>query len=108
MRRLEAEGLSQRCQRLPCREATREELELRHTAEHVEAMLGLGALGEAAAAQKGREYKDVFLCPESTTAALLSAGAVLEATERVCAGEAPSPGTSGRGGFALRSAAICT
>eukprot|EP00931_Biecheleriopsis_adriatica_P080322 TRINITY_DN53681_c0_g1_i1.p1 TRINITY_DN53681_c0_g1~~TRINITY_DN53681_c0_g1_i1.p1 ORF type:complete len:367 (+),score=85.90 TRINITY_DN53681_c0_g1_i1:332-1432(+) len=91
MERLESEGLAQRCQRMEAREATREELELKHTAEHVDAMLGLRSMAEQEEViDAAKSYEDVYFCPESTEAGLLSAGCVLEATEQVCKGEAQS------------------
>ncbi|CAE8614318.1 unnamed protein product [Polarella glacialis] len=88
--RLEQEGLVQRCVRLPCRPATKEELELKHTARYVEATLAVKDLLEAGAIQESRKYNSVFLSPESTQAGFLSAGSVLEATAQVCAGEVGS------------------
>ncbi|CAE8636739.1 unnamed protein product [Polarella glacialis] len=88
--RLEQEGLAQRCVRLPCRPATKEELELKHTARYVEATLAVKDLLEAGAIQESRKYNSVFLSPESTQAGFLSAGSVLEATAQVCAGEVGS------------------
>mmetsp|Transcript_77967 Transcript_77967/g.215571 ORF Transcript_77967/g.215571 Transcript_77967/m.215571 type:complete len:505 (-) Transcript_77967:254-1768(-) len=87
---LERKGLAQRCKRIPCREATREELELKHTREHVDAMLAIRNLTDEEAIRAGQAYDSVFLCPESVEAALLSAGSVLEATARVCRGEVQS------------------
>lgn len=89
-KRLEDEGLAQRCIRLPCRAATRNELELKHTARHVDAMFQIPGLSEAEAINEGRRYNSVYLSPDSGQAALLSAGSVLEATSRVCRGEVAS------------------
>eukprot|EP00930_Biecheleria_cincta_P006307 TRINITY_DN10729_c0_g3_i1.p1 TRINITY_DN10729_c0_g3~~TRINITY_DN10729_c0_g3_i1.p1 ORF type:complete len:804 (-),score=126.43 TRINITY_DN10729_c0_g3_i1:433-2844(-) len=89
-KRLEDEGLVQRCVRLPCRAATKDELELKHTARHVEAMLQIPGLSEGEAIKEGHKYNSVFLSPDSCQAALLSAGSVLEATSRVCRGEVAS------------------
>ncbi|CAK0842080.1 unnamed protein product, partial [Prorocentrum cordatum] len=85
--RLVAEGIAARCVRIPCREAERQELELKHTAAHVDSMLAVAGLASAEACRLGRTYNSVYLCRRSTRAALLSAGSVLEATERVCSGD---------------------
>lgn len=87
---LEEEGLAGRCTRVPCRRATREELELKHTREHVQAMLDVEAMTETEATTSGNKYNSVFLCPESAQAGLLSAGSVIEAAEWVCRGDVPS------------------
>jgi len=88
--RLEAEGLAARCKTLPCREATREELELKHTSSHVDAMLSISTKSENEAVRFGHQYNSVYFCPYSTKAGLLSAGSVLEASRQVCCGELKS------------------
>ncbi|CAE7026317.1 Hdac6 [Symbiodinium natans] len=87
---LEREGLVRRCVRLDARKATREELELKHTAQHVDAMFEMQSMTEEATIELGQKYDSIFLCPDSLEAALLAAGSVLTATERVCAGEVQS------------------
>lgn len=87
---LEKQGLVSRCVPISSREATQEELLLKHTKEHVDAILGLKDMSEADVVKMGADFDSIFLCPESTEAALLSAGCVLEATERVCSGEVQS------------------
>mmetsp|Transcript_64517 Transcript_64517/g.181523 ORF Transcript_64517/g.181523 Transcript_64517/m.181523 type:complete len:451 (-) Transcript_64517:64-1416(-) len=89
-RRLEEGGIAARCVRVPCREAAREELELKHTARHVDAMLLLGGMSEEEALRQSDLYNSVFLCPGSTQSALLSAGSVLEAVRRVGVGDVES------------------
>eukprot|EP00913_Durusdinium_trenchii_P010096 g9469.t1 len=84
------ERLAQRCVRLPAREATRDELLLKHRAEHVDQILGLKDLAPEEMLKLSLEFDSIFLCPETTEAALLSAGCVLEATARVCSGEVQS------------------
>jgi len=87
---LEAEGLASRCVRIPCREATREELVLKHTEAHVDAMFRIASLDIKDAVREGRNYNSVYLVPESTLAATLSAGSVVEATSQVCTGQVRS------------------
>eukprot|EP00927_Polykrikos_kofoidii_P078162 TRINITY_DN75019_c0_g1_i1.p1 TRINITY_DN75019_c0_g1~~TRINITY_DN75019_c0_g1_i1.p1 ORF type:complete len:820 (-),score=115.75 TRINITY_DN75019_c0_g1_i1:59-2479(-) len=88
--RLEKDGIASRCVRIPCRKAVREELELKHTKRHVEQMLTIADLTNADAVQLGRSFNSVYLCPGSLESALLSAGSVVEATERVCTAEVSS------------------
>ena len=52
-------GFAERCLHLPCREATHEELQLKHTAEHVQAMVNIRNLGEKEAMRRGHEYNSV-------------------------------------------------
>eukprot|EP00927_Polykrikos_kofoidii_P039089 TRINITY_DN33518_c0_g1_i1.p1 TRINITY_DN33518_c0_g1~~TRINITY_DN33518_c0_g1_i1.p1 ORF type:complete len:879 (+),score=183.86 TRINITY_DN33518_c0_g1_i1:84-2720(+) len=88
--RLQSEGLVDRCIRIPCREASREELKLKHTDEHVDSLIRVADLSPEEAAELGRQHNSVYLCPQSTVASLLAAGSVVEATARVCAGEVGS------------------
>lgn len=88
--RLEEEGLVARCVRIPCRKAVREVLELKHTTAHVDAVLSIEGLSEAEAIQFGKGYNSVYMCPQTTQAALLSAGSVLEGVAHVCAGDVAS------------------
>jgi len=88
--RLEKEGLAARCVRIECREASRAELELKHSQNHIDAMLSLRGQSESFAINLCRDYNSVYLCPMSTEAGLLSAGSVIEATARVCSGEVAS------------------
>jgi acetoin utilization deacetylase AcuC-like enzyme len=80
---LERSGVLDRLAPVPAREATREELELVHTAAHVDAI-------HAASARGGVEW----IGPEarvggadSWTAALVAVGGLLECVDRVVAGE---------------------
>lgn len=88
--RLEEEGLAQRCIRIPSRRATRAELILKHSEAHVDTMLNVEKMGKDEAALLGCEYNSVYLCPQSTQAALLSCGSVLEGVERVSRGDVAS------------------
>lgn len=88
--RLQEEGHAGRCHRIPCRPALRAELALKHTQEHIDAMLAIEGKSEKQAILASRNYNSVYLCPDSTQAALLSAGSVLEATKQVCKGKVRS------------------
>ncbi|CAE7214613.1 Hdac6 [Symbiodinium sp. CCMP2592] len=87
---LEREGLTQRCVRLDARKATKEELELKHTPEHVDAMFQIANMSEKETVELSQKYDSIFLCPDSLEAAMLAAGSVLSATEEVCAGKVQS------------------
>ncbi len=71
---LEATGLVAACTRVPCREASREELERVHSSAHVGRMVGLVGVEAAAAAAVATEYNTVFMNGASVTCALLAAG----------------------------------
>ncbi len=79
-RRLQEHGLAQRCQRVPAREATREELRRIHTEAHV-------ALIEATAREDFRQLDpDTYACRESAQAAKLAAGGLVDLAAEVAAG----------------------
>jgi histone deacetylase 6 len=79
-RRLQEEGLAQRCQRVPAREATREELRRIHTEAHV-------ALVEETARDDFRQLDpDTYACRDSAQAAKLAAGGLLDLAAEVAAG----------------------
>mmetsp|Transcript_135003 Transcript_135003/g.431315 ORF Transcript_135003/g.431315 Transcript_135003/m.431315 type:complete len:835 (-) Transcript_135003:123-2627(-) len=84
---LEEAGLADRCVRIPCRAATREELLLKHTEKHVDTMLNIETLTEEEATELGERYKSVYLCPGSAQAGLLAAGSVIEGVAAVCRGD---------------------
>lgn len=94
MSHLEAEGLTNRCLRLPCRVAERFELETKHAAKYVEAMLQAEDFDDEQANFEGRKYDSsgdcFFLSSKSVLAARLSAGSVIEAVSQVCKGEVRS------------------
>lgn len=71
---------------MPCRPATTSELSSVHTKEHVEEMKCVSGLAQEELDAACKELDSVYLCPESTDAALLAAGGVIEATKRVATG----------------------
>jgi hypothetical protein len=73
---LEATGLTVACPRVPCREATRAELERVHTAAHVGCMLALVGAEPAVAAAAATKYNTVYMNAASVACALLAAGKV--------------------------------
>lgn len=91
-------GLGEHCTILPGRQATETELLRAHTAEHVQAMLGLGkavrCVDSAAAAlailNVSTAFNTVFMNEHSVNAALFAAGGSIEAATRVVAGDVQS------------------
>jgi hypothetical protein len=83
---LEEQGLAQRCVRIPAREATPNELLSVHAADYVQTMCGLDKLTASELKRMASGMDSIYLCHGTKSAALLAAGSVLEATERVCRG----------------------
>jgi len=78
--RLQEKGLVARCERIPAREATREELERIHTAGHISAI-------EGTAREDFRQLDpDTYACRESARAAKLAAGSLVDLASAVAAG----------------------
>ncbi len=79
-RRLQEEGLAQRCQRVPAREATRPELRRIHTDAHI-------ALIEETARNDFEQLDpDTYACSESASVAKLAAGGLIDLAAEVAAG----------------------
>ena len=83
---LEERGLAQRCVRIPSREATPDELLSVHDADYVQTMCSLHKLSTSELRRMSSGMDSIYLCPGTSSAALLAVGSVLEATERVCRG----------------------
>jgi hypothetical protein len=83
---LEDQGLAQRCVRIPAREATPEELLSVHAADYVQKMCSIDKLTASELKRMASGMDSIYLCHGTKSAALLAAGSVLEATERVCNG----------------------
>ena len=84
---LAEQGLAQRCWRVPARPATQSELETVHTAQHVQDMCNLSSKSQGDLNDMAANLDSVYLCPESSDAALLASGSVIEATRLVCQGK---------------------
>lgn len=82
--RLEQTGLAQRCVRVPARPATPSELQGVHARDHVQCMMDCHGKDQEELDSMCAKMDSVYMCPESTSAALLAAGSVIEATKRVC------------------------
>jgi hypothetical protein len=81
---LEEQGLAQRCVRIPAREATSDELLSVHDANYVQKMCSLHKLTTGELKRMASGMDSIYLCPGTSSAALLAVGSVLEATEKVC------------------------
>ena len=81
------QGLAQRCSRVPARAATEAELVTVHTAQHVQNVCTLVSKSQGELNGIAATFNSVYLCPKSTSAALLAAGSVIEATRMVCQGK---------------------
>ena len=86
--RLERDGLTARCRRIPAREATRAELLAVHTRGH------LGRIDATALQSLTQLDEDTYAVAESALAARLAAGALIDLTLAVASGEVAN-------GFAL-------
>lgn len=79
-RRLEEEGLAERCARVPAREATRAELAKIHTAAHI------ASIEETARNDFEQLDPDTYACRDSAQAAKLAAGGLIDLAVAVAAG----------------------
>lgn len=75
---LESSGLTAQCQRVIGREATKEELKLAHSEDHIDAVNQRDAMMD----------ESTYFTDGTPLAARLAAGCVLEMTRQVCLGEA--------------------
>ncbi len=83
---LRTEGVAERCTRLPVRAARVGELELAHTREHVDKMLEIPSHSDDDLQSVSHSYNSLYLCRDSLSSALLSAGGVLAAVDAVVGG----------------------
>eukprot|EP00899_Mesostigma_viride_P002664 jgi/Mesvir1/12399/Mv00570-RA.1 len=86
---LESLGLAQRCERIPAREVTDDEMKTVHSRPHIELVRNISSrqYGNAGRAALASKYNSVFFNKGSTQAALLSAGSVVELATRVAKGQ---------------------
>jgi acetoin utilization deacetylase AcuC-like enzyme len=85
IKELEGSGLLQRCDTsVPCRQATRDEILLAHTPEHVDLMLSLQyCVDRAVLEEVAKRYNTIFMNEKSVHAALYACGSVITAVESV-------------------------
>ncbi|KAF0286944.1 Histone deacetylase 10 [Amphibalanus amphitrite] len=80
-------GLTERCERLPCRPATEAELLMFHTQSHLSTAAGTSGCRDVEALQQlSSKYDTVFFHPSTYKAALLSAGSTLSLVDAVIDG----------------------
>ncbi|XP_043222780.1 histone deacetylase 6-like [Amphibalanus amphitrite] len=81
-------GLVDRCQRVPARHATEEELQLCHSPEHIQRLRQLCERGEPEQLrQEADKHDSVYLHPATFQCASLAAGSALELTDQVLDGK---------------------
>lgn len=65
------------------RKATREEVELIHTKDHIDLMYSMEALSEEDLQSLQEKYRSIYLNPKSNDAALLAVGSLLQVSLRM-------------------------
>ncbi|XP_058873078.1 LOW QUALITY PROTEIN: histone deacetylase 6 [Acipenser ruthenus] len=76
-------GLVSRCQRIPARHASEEELALCHGTEHISRMKSTEGMKPRDLHRQSEEYNSIFISPQSYQSALLAAGASFNAAEAI-------------------------
>ncbi|XP_041093058.1 histone deacetylase 6 [Polyodon spathula] len=89
-------GLVSRCQRIPARHATEEELTLCHGAEHITRMKSTEGMKPRDLHRQSEEYNSIFISPQSYKSALLAAGACFRAAEAILTDKVITQGERGR------------
>ncbi|XP_068454722.1 histone deacetylase 6 [Clinocottus analis] len=80
-------GLVDRCQRIPARLATEEELARCHSKQHIEQMKATAVMKPRDLHKLGHEFNSIFINNQSFQSALLAAGGCFAAVERVLTGQ---------------------
>uniref|UniRef100_A0A8C2WCT7 Protein deacetylase HDAC6 n=1 Tax=Cyclopterus lumpus TaxID=8103 RepID=A0A8C2WCT7_CYCLU len=80
-------GLVDRCQRIPARLATEEELSRCHSEQHIEQMKASVLMKPRELHKLGHEFNSVFINNQSFQSALLAAGGCFTAVERILTGQ---------------------
>ncbi|KAM6982513.1 histone deacetylase 6 isoform 2-T6 [Tautogolabrus adspersus] len=80
-------GLVKRCQRIPARLATEEELARCHSVQHIEQMKATAGMKPRDLNKLGNEFNSIFLNNQSFTSALLAAGSCFNAVESILTGQ---------------------
>ncbi|XP_068588256.1 histone deacetylase 6 isoform X2 [Cebidichthys violaceus] len=80
-------GLVDRCQRIPARLATEEELSRCHSVQHIEQMKATSVMKPRDLHKLGHEFNSIFINNQSFQSALLAAGGCFTAVERVLTGQ---------------------
>ncbi|KAA0714370.1 Histone deacetylase 6 [Triplophysa tibetana] len=85
--RHEESGLVSRCQRIPTRLATEEELALCHSSEHISTMKNTERMKPRDLNRLGNDYNSIFISNESYKCALMAAGACFNSVQAILTGQ---------------------
>ncbi|XP_041801487.1 histone deacetylase 6 [Chelmon rostratus] len=80
-------GLVDRCQRIPARLATEEELSRCHSAQHIQQMKATAVMKTRDLHKLGAEFNSIYINNQSFQCALLAAGGCFNAVERILTGQ---------------------
>ncbi|XP_022619603.1 histone deacetylase 6 isoform X1 [Seriola dumerili] len=80
-------GLVDRCQRIPARLATEEELTMCHSVQHIEQMRATAVMKPRDLHKLGEEFNSIYINNQSFKSAQLSAGSCFSAVERILRGQ---------------------
>ncbi|XP_053376775.1 histone deacetylase 6-like [Mercenaria mercenaria] len=80
---LRARGLWDRCQIIPARQATTEELSMAHTQEYIRLICKTSGLSEESIQKYETTFTSVYLCKDTYLAATLAVGCLLNAVDNV-------------------------
>ncbi|TDH11066.1 hypothetical protein EPR50_G00081610 [Perca flavescens] len=80
-------GLVDRCQRIPARLATEEELSRCHSVQHIEQMKATAAMKPRDLHKLGLEFNSIYINNQSFQSALLAAGGCFAAVESILTGQ---------------------
>ncbi|XP_041858832.1 histone deacetylase 6 [Melanotaenia boesemani] len=83
-------GLLDRCQRIPARLATEEELSMCHSKQHIEQMKATAAMKPRDLHRLGEEFNSIFINNQSFQSAQLAAGGCFNAVDRILSGQVNS------------------
>ncbi|XP_029011882.1 histone deacetylase 6 isoform X2 [Betta splendens] len=85
--RLQQLGLVDRCQRIPARLASHEELSLCHSMQHIEQMKATTDMKPRDLHKLGQEFNSIYINNQSFQSAQLAAGGCFNAVERILDGQ---------------------
>ncbi|XP_070765769.1 histone deacetylase 6 [Enoplosus armatus] len=80
-------GLVDRCQRIPARLATEDELSRCHSAQHIKQMKATAVMKPRDLHKLGNEFNSIFINNQSFQSALLAAGGCFNTVERILTGQ---------------------
>ncbi|XP_040008234.1 histone deacetylase 6 [Xiphias gladius] len=80
-------GLVDRCQRIPVRLATEEELSMCHSVQHIEQMKATAVMKPRDLHKLGEEFNSIYINNQSFQSAQLAAGSCFSAVERILTGQ---------------------